>query len=78
MINPMKLMQFKSMGDRFKANHPKIPGFVDAAMRSIQEDSIIEVTVTGPDGKKICTNMRVTADDMQMLREAQDVLGQMG
>ena len=77
MINPMKLMQLKGMGDRFKANHPKIPGFIDAAMHSIEEGTIIEMTVTSPDGKKICTNMRVTADDMQMLREAQEAFAQM-
>lgn len=77
MINPMKLMQLKGMGDRFKANHPKIPGFMNAAMQSIAEGSIIEMSVISPDGKKLCTNMRVTAEDMQMLKEAKEALEQM-
>lgn len=72
MINPMKLMRFREMGDRFRANHPRIPAFVEAAVKSIDEGSIIEMTVTDPQGKKICTNMRVTADDMAMLRELQE------
>lgn len=75
LINPMKLMKFREMGDRFKSNHPRIPAFFEAAVKSIDEGSIIEMTVTDPQGKTICTNMRVTADDMAMLRELQDVKG---
>lgn len=72
MINPMKFMKFKEMGERFKANHPRVPAFFEAAMGSIGEGSVIEMSVTDPQGKKICANIRVTADDMAMLREAQD------
>lgn len=72
MINPMKLMRFREMGERFKANHPRVPAFFEAAMRSVDEGSIIEMSVTDPQGKKICANIRVTAEDMAMIREAQD------
>lgn len=77
MINPMKLMQLKSMGDRFKANHPRVPGFCNAAMHNLCEGCIIEMSMTDPDGKKICANIRVTADDMEMLREAREALDSM-
>lgn len=75
MINPMKLMKFREMGERFKANHPRIPAFLEAAVKGVDEGSIIEMTVTDPQGKTICTNMRVTADDMAMLRELQEFRG---
>lgn len=76
MINPMKLMKFKEMGERFRSNHPRIPGFFEAAVKSIQEGSVIEMTVTDPEGRKLCANIRVTADDMAMLREAQQAFSQ--
>lgn len=76
MVNPMKLMRFKEMGERFRTNHPRIPGFFDAAMNSIREGTVIEMTVTDPDGKKLCANIRVNAEDMEMLREAQQAFGQ--
>ena len=78
MVNPMKLMRFREMGERFRANHPRIPGFFDAAMNSIREGTVIEMTVTDPNGKKLCANIRVNAEDMEMLREAQQAFGQEG
>ena len=73
MINPMKLMQLKGMGERFKQNHPRIPGFFNAAMDSIREGRVIEMSVTDPEGRKLCANIRVTADDMEMLRQLADI-----
>lgn len=69
MINPVKLMQLKGMVDRFKANHPRIPGFFNAAAASIAEGSVIEMSVIDPEGKKLCANIRVTAEDMDLLRQ---------
>ena len=69
MINPMQLMKFREMGQRFQQNHPRIPGFFQAALGGVREGSIIEMTVTDPEGKKICANIEVTADDMEMVHE---------
>lgn len=74
-MNPMMLMQMKGMLDEFKRNHPKVPMFFSAAAQSIGEDSIIEITVTSPDGKKICTNMRVTADDLKLVEQMKSMGG---
>lgn len=76
MINPMKLMKLKDMGARFQANHPRLPAFFDAAVASVQEGSVVEMTVTNPDGKKLFANIRVTGDDMEMLHEAMEAFGQ--
>lgn len=69
MINPMALMQMKGMLDKFKQNHPKVPMFLSDAARSMGEGSIIEISVTSPEGRKITTNMRVTQDDLELVEQ---------
>jgi hypothetical protein len=66
-MNPMAMMKIKSLMERFKENHPKVPMFFAAAAGCVQEGSIIEISVQTPDGKNICTNMRVTADDLELM-----------
>ncbi len=73
-MNPMALMKLKGMGDKFKANHPKVPLFFNAAAKEIREGSVIEITVTSPEGKNICTNMRVTAEDVQLVQELKNIM----
>lgn len=76
MINPMKLMKIKEMGTRFQSAHPRIPGFLQAAFGNVREGSVIEMTVTDPEGKSICANIRVTKEDMEMLQEIQTLSAQ--
>lgn len=52
-MNPMDLMKIMSAKNRFDANHPKFGAFVKAAFGGgIQEGTILELTVTKPDGEK--------------------------
>jgi hypothetical protein len=70
MINPAKLFKMKSMWERFVENHPKFPQFMNAVQSNgITEGSVIEITVTTPDGKNISTNVRITASDKEMFTE---------
>lgn len=73
MMNPMALMQMKGLLDRFKANHPKVPMFINAAAQSIGEGSIIEISVTSPDGQKLCTNMKINAEDLQLVEQLKNM-----
>ena len=75
MMNPMMLMQMKGMLDEFKRNHPKVPMFFSVAAQSIGEGSIIEITVTSPEGKKICTNMKVTESDLRLVEQMKSMGG---
>lgn len=68
-MNPMGFMKIKGLVDRFKYNHPKVPMFFEAASKSIGVDSIIEINVTTAEGKNLCTNMKVTADDMELVNQ---------
>lgn len=75
MINPAKLMKVKNAWDTFTRNHPKFPMFLTAAQNSgIQEGTIIEITITSPEGKTISTNVKITESDAALLREMTDMV----
>ncbi len=73
-MNPMGFMKIKGLMDRFKVNHPKVPMFFEAASKSIGVDSIIEINVTTAEGKSLCTNMKVTADDMELVSQLSETI----
>lgn len=61
------IMQLKGAWDTFTANHPKFPMFLRAAMaKGVKEGTIIEITITDPDGTPINTNIKVTESDLQL------------
>lgn len=71
-MNPMAILQIKSLLDKFKNNHPKIPMFFSAASQSIDENSIIEIKVTTAEGQNLITNMKVTSDDIELFKELKE------
>lgn len=72
-MNPLGLMKIKGLLEKFRDNHPKVPMFFNAAAGSIDEGSIIEINLTTAEGKNICTNMKVTADDLELFRQLKDI-----
>ena len=67
-MNPMKLLQMQEAFSRFKNNHPKFPLFLNAVMKEcIKEGTVIEITVTTPDGKSYNSNLKVTTDDLDLI-----------
>ncbi len=69
-MNPASLFKMKGLWDKFTANHPKFPKFMQAVQqKGIQEGTILALSVTTPSGEKIETNLRVTAEDMELFRE---------
>ena len=63
--NMMKIMNAWN-----KRNHPKFPAFCNAvSKRALKEGSIMAITVTTPDGEKIETNLRIKAEDLELLKE---------
>ena len=62
------IQQLKSGMDRFRANHPKFPMFLQAvSQNALVEGSVIEINVTTPEGKNYCSNIKVTADDLALI-----------
>ncbi len=73
-INPAMMFKIKGAWDRFVQNHPKFPMFLRAASATgIKEGYIIEVKITDTDGKAICTNVKLTASDMDLIDIIKDM-----
>ena len=69
-INPMQLLKMKGMWDQFTQRHPKFPAFLKAMSQgAITEGSILEITVTTADGRKLSSNLKITAEDMTLMEE---------
>ena len=73
-MNPAMLFKIKGAWEKFVQNHPKFPLFLRAASTSgIREGYIIEVKITDTDGKAICTNVKLTESDMELIGMIKDV-----
>lgn len=60
-------MKAKQAWDSFTMNHPKFPAFLNAMRnRGVHEGDVVAVSVTGPDGKTMETNIKVTAGDLEL------------
>ena len=57
--------KIKKGWDEFTRNHPKFPAFLAAAKaKGIQEGTVIGITITGPEGQTIQTNVKVKQEDL--------------
>lgn len=71
-INPMQLLKLKGMWDQFTQRHPKFPAFLKALTQgAVTEGSVIEITVTTADGRRISSNLKVTKEDMELVEAYQ-------
>lgn len=62
------LQKTKDSIDRFRINHPKFPLFLNVvSQEAIREGTVIEITVTTPEGKNYCSNIKLKADDLELL-----------
>lgn len=69
MINPVKLLEFRQKYGEFESRHPKFVQFIGAIMKSrIGVGSVIEVKVTLPDGRELESNMKVSAEDVELMK----------
>ena len=69
-MNPMALLKAKKSWDTFCGNHPRFPAFLQAAQSAgFQEGTVIEVSMTTPEGKTLTTNVRLTASDIQAFND---------
>lgn len=75
MINPMKLMKLKGAWERFSNAHPRFILFLDAAKRNgLKENTVIDFTITTPEGKTLNSNLKLTAEDMELFAELTELL----
>ncbi len=69
-MNPLKLMKLRHFKQAFEKNHPRFFPFLEAASKdALQEGTIVNIQVTVPSGSTYKTNLKFTADDIEMLKE---------
>ena len=73
----MQLLKMKSAWDRFRAAHPKFPLFLNSVMQDgIREGTILEFTVTEPDGRRYCSNLKISQEDLALFQELKELTQQ--
>lgn len=73
-MNPANIFKMKAMLDRFHANHPKVlPFFKVVNQKGITEGTIIEMKVKFTDEKEYVTNIRVTAEDLELVNQLKEL-----
>lgn len=61
------VMKIKGAWDKFTRNHPKFPAFLNAAKaKGVYEGTVIGITITGPEGESLTTNVKVTEEDLEL------------
>ncbi len=76
-MNPMQLLKMKSAWDRFRAAHPKFPLFLNSVMQDgIREGTILDFTVTEPDGKIYRSNLKISQEDLELFQELKELAAQ--
>ncbi len=72
--NPAALLQMMNLWNRFQNNHPKFPKFLHAvAQNGIKEGSIIEIRVTTAEGESFDSNLKISADDMELMEQIKNI-----
>lgn len=74
-LNQLSMLQkFKSSIARFRRNHPKFPPFVDAVYKdALVEGTVIEISVTTPEGKHYISNIKLKEDDIELMHTLQQL-----
>ena len=74
MVNPASLMKIMNSKKVFESNHPKFVAFLsDVFGRGIEEGTIIEITVTKPDGTPVTSNIKVRQSDLDLVEELKNL-----
>ena len=65
--NISAMMKIRSAWAAFSSNHPKFAAFLNEAGRNgAPEGTILEIHMEYPDGRRISSNMRITASDLEL------------
>lgn len=74
MVNPAAIMKLMGAKNQFEETHPKFAAFFQSVLtQGIEEGSVIEITVTKPDGTPTTANMRVQSSDIELVQGLKDL-----
>lgn len=64
----------KGAWEKFTRNHPKFPLFLEAVKnKGVHEGTVVSICFTEPDGSKLETNLRITAEDLELFETLKDL-----
>ena len=74
-FNPAMLMKIMSAKNKFDANHPKLKNYFTAVKnKGIKEGSVIELRITNPDDEPMVANIKVKAEDIELLSQLAEMM----
>ncbi len=74
MVNPAAIMKLMGAKNQFEKTHPKFAAFFQTVFtQGVEEGSVIEITVTKPDGTPTTANMRVQKSDIELVQELKNL-----
>lgn len=74
-MNPIKLMQMKSEMSKFENRHPKLSKFIQMVeKKGLVEGAVIEMKVLTPSGERFITNVKLSEEDVRLLKEVEKEL----
>ncbi|MBQ2183233.1 MAG: hypothetical protein II399_01230 [Lachnospiraceae bacterium] len=69
MVNPATLLTLKKRWEEFSVRHPKFVAFLSAMKnRGMAEGSVIDMKITMPDGEVFQSNIKLTAEDIELIK----------
>lgn len=76
-FNQIAMLQKMKAGlDKFRVHHPKFPAFLNAVSQdALREGTIVEITVTTPEGKNYCSNLKLNDDDLELIETLKNMRG---
>jgi hypothetical protein len=70
------VMKFMAAKNQFEQTHPKFAAFFGTILKQgVEEGSVIEITVTRPDGTPVTANMKVQQSDIELIRQLKEAAG---
>lgn len=72
-FNPMDMMKLGERFRIFQSDHPRVVAFLQSARGYVREGTVIEMSITTPEGTKKTTNMRINANDVETLQTLMNV-----
>ena len=75
MMNAGAIMKLMAAKGQFEQNHPKFAAFFRTILsQGFEEGSVIEITVTKPDGTATTANMRVQKSDLELVQQLKELI----
>ena len=65
-MNPRRMLELAKLQQKFKKNHPKVFPFLKVAA---EKGSVVDISVTTPEGKVMRTNLRIKPEDMEIVEQ---------